>query len=95
MEDLAAAPAVANVENFCSTRLEPHSGHSGVPWLRLKTSFSKAFPHFRQAYSKMGMVASAYSLGWSPQPESRSDRARGGGAQVKRESPGMRGSTRK
>jgi hypothetical protein len=53
---LGPALAAAKVENFCSARLEPHLGQAGASWLRLKTSFSKTYPHSGQAYSKIGMA---------------------------------------
>lgn len=89
-------PAVANVENICSTRFHPHWGHSGGSWLRVNTSFSKTCPQLEQAYSKIGMVNRAHSLGLISQlsgfdfPAGEAQRR----AQVKREIPGMRGNTR-
>lgn len=44
------------VENFCSTRFEPQSGQASASWLLPRISFSKTFPHFPQAYSKIGMA---------------------------------------
>ena len=91
-----AAPLVLKAENCCSTWGEPHCGHTGGLALRLSTSFSKLFLQLRQAYSKMGM-AKGYSLALPPQPSScfSPDRGEEGGAQVKRDKPGMRGKTKK
>jgi len=55
------APAVAKVENFCSTRFPPHCGHSGGSWRRVKTIFSKTCPQLGQAYSKIGMANQTHS----------------------------------
>ena len=93
--DLLVGPAVANVENFCSTCFHPHWGHSGGSELRFNTSFSKTFPQLEQAYSKIGMANRGHSLGLMSQlsglefPAGERKRP----AQVKRESPGMRGRT--
>ena len=90
------APAVANVENFSSTRFPPHWGHSGGSGLRVNTSFSKTCPQLQQAYSKIGMANQAHFLGLMSQlsclefPAGEAPRR----AQVKREIPGMRGRTR-
>jgi hypothetical protein len=95
LADLRVGPAVANVENFCSTRFHPHWGHSGDSWLRVNTSFSKMCPQLAQAYSKMGMANRAHSLGLRSQlsgvefPAGERQRP----TQVKREIPGMRGRT--
>lgn len=94
-EGFEAAVAVANAENFCLTRLEPHAGHTRSSLSLPRISFSKTFPHFRQAYSKMGMKGGDYSLGASLAFFSCPDGAGDRGAQLKRESPGMRGSTSK
>jgi hypothetical protein len=93
--DLLVGPAVAKVENFCSTRFHPHWGHSGGSELRFNTSFSKTFPQLGQAYSKIGMANRGHSLGLMSQlsglefPAGERKRP----AQVKREIPGMRGRT--
>jgi hypothetical protein len=94
--DLLMRPTVAKVENFCSTRFQPHWGHSGGSWVRVKTSFSKMCPQFGQAYSKIGIVNRAHFLGLMSQlsglPFSSREAQRR--AQVKREIPAMRGRTR-
>ena len=46
---------MAKVENCRSVFLEPQSGHVGVGWFLLSTSFSKVFLHFWQVYSKIGI----------------------------------------
>jgi hypothetical protein len=87
---------VANTENFCSTPFHPHLGHSGGSWLRVNTSFSKTCPQLEQAYSKIGMGNRDHSLGLMSQlsclefPAGEAKRR----THVKREIPGMRGSTR-
>jgi hypothetical protein len=94
--ELLVEPAVANTENFCSTRFHPHWGHSGGSWWRVKTIFSKTCPQLQQAYSKIGMANRDHSLGLMLQlsgldfPAGEAQRR----AQVKREIPGMRGRTR-
>ena len=87
---------VLNAENFCSTWCEAQCGHTGGLALWLSTILSKLFLQLRQAYSKMGM-ARDYSLALPPQPSSCffPDRGEEGGAQVKRDNPGMRGKTKK
>ena len=93
---LVAARLVLKAETFCSTWDEEQWGHPGGLALRLSTSFSKLFLQLRQAYSKMGM-ASDYSLALPPPPLFGffPDRGEDGGAQVKRDKPGMRGKTKK
>jgi hypothetical protein len=91
-EDLGDALAVAKVENICSTRAEAQSGQTTAPPSFPRINFSKTFPHFRQVYSKIGMRAQAYSLGFPS--FSRPDGAGGCTFHVKRESPGMCGTTK-
>jgi len=91
-EALGDAPAVAKVENICSTRAEAQAGQTTPPPSFPRINFSKTFPHFRQVYSKIGMRAEAYSLGFPS--FSRPDEAGGRTLHVKRESPGMRGKTK-
>ena len=87
---------MAKVEKIFSTRFQPHWGHSGGSWLRVNTSFSKTCPQLEQAYSKMGMAKQTHSLSLRSQlscfdfPSGESKRR----AHVKREIPGIRGSTR-
>ena len=52
---MGEALAIAKAENICSVLAEPHLGQTISPKLLPRTSFSKTFPHFLQAYSKMGM----------------------------------------
>ena len=89
-------PAVAKVENFCSTRFHPHWGHCGGSCWRVKTSFSKTCPQLGQAYSKIGIVIRAHFLGLMSQLSGLVFSAREAirPAHVKREIPGMRGRTR-
>jgi len=55
--DLGAVPLALKVENFCSRRGEPQCGHTEGSSPLFITSFSKSLPHFRQVYSKIGMVS--------------------------------------
>jgi hypothetical protein len=55
--ELVPALLELNVENFCSTCLEPQWGQAGFSWVFPRISFSKTFPHFPQTYSKIGMAA--------------------------------------
>ncbi len=50
------------VEYCCSTRSAPQRGQTGGGWFRPSTSFSNTFPHFWQAYSKIGMAVSRMNV---------------------------------
>jgi hypothetical protein len=84
---------VAKVENWRSVFLDPHSGHVGVGWVLLSTSFSKVFLHFWQVYSKIG-IEEVHPQFFFSGLSSRPDRTGGRGDQVKRDTPGILGRIR-